>query len=1243
MPTHDTDRAAPAAAAARTDSGSGRTAAEAGSGAAAIKRSLVGRGYDEQVQMLSPTAASTAGPSGAGASGAAATGGSRDPRSPALSKQLRDEATNKTAEWKRLDDRVQEIDGQLATVDGEAKESLEAEKRDLEKKAKVAWREGDQARKDADTLESGAASMKELNDVNARRGSKGDAGREEPTTTTRRSASAEKGLVSETTTESNRRTSEGASRTDASTTTTEIGLTGGSVARSDSQTEVKGEATRKKTDTTKDEVDLAKGNYARTTTRRDETAVADKKSGTSTAQTTTVGVGGASYSKTDTTFSGKDGKDSVARTTTGGVTRGDGKLGTSTTVSEKKTQGEAESSVSSTTNKGLIAGKDGVGGYANKETSASKKTASGLECSGKAAAGGRASYNIVKIPGSSPPAYRIQTSITLDASLSASAGGSKGDPKSDKPSGSFALRGDLSASITASFGAKLDEEATAAWKEQLAAAEGGAGSGRQEHQIIATGVTQGWGAARDLYERMRGGGGVTANLKDGESAAIKVDGKAGVGIDASGKGYGASIGVSGGYGKTTSVEGEVQRNGDTTTTTLKVSDGTEASGSIKVGSGPASFKLGGKTTQSSGTGYKFNIKDDTPGADALRAELETLHTQAEIEAFAKAHPELVSERTKTKGQGTETSQGIAVGPADATLTSGGSTNEEHVEAYDPETGTYKKVSDTYSGESHVGGKVKLGPVELGSNRKEELTSTVRTVKDEAGNDKQVATGDLKDDRSESSPDVAGSVEGLTDKPLGKLFGSDPLLKQEEKKDVSGVFLSDADFERIMQLAKDPHAWKKGFSRVANGDDWEACRREVLAAGNDKELVAKALAKFMGGGQHDRTVNVKELIGADVGGGGGRYELPDGLADLKGTYLRLVVNDPRPGIQSLASQGKVPEAAEQADTAAREVESMFNRVNAHGAEFKDGNIHAEMLGRMGKRQVELQNLATQLRATASGKNVSQDALDKVGAVRKYNMDLDLCRSYSETEDRLFAKLGELWDGTTGQTPEQVKLVNELRANIKLWKPVYANMAMIAETWHIGDAKIYARYQPDEARTQMAYAGKNPMSDSAQDKAAENASWQRAREDNANAAHRQMKQVTGMAGQAVGDVDKDEDRKALDAAAKAQRGKMEALRPERQLAYANAQRAYWGARRHFDEAMRADGGTHIAGSARAKYGEGMQLAATAEDAWRAAEAAFGTTSADDFSKVYNSFVNESQRAVWRMQEAAEAFQDGDRATG
>ncbi|MCA9516250.1 MAG: hypothetical protein KC635_15010, partial [Myxococcales bacterium] len=1143
--------------------------------------------------------------------------------------------------WPQVDD----LEEKLKTAAPEDKQALEEKKKALEKQLADADKKTEQARKDLAVLDKGPdVTDAQLNDMLARR---------EVTVPQAASADVAKktewdakdGVKKTKTSTTNAMDADGASVTDKTTDETKVGLTGGSKTKSTEKTEIAGGTTKKTSSSTTKGVDLKDGSY--TTSKTDETSTAgpDGKSGTKTTESTKVSAGGVTKSKSTTETKGDD--KSTASSSTG-VERGDGKLGVKKTKGTKVEKGDGSSTESSqSVSGGVIAGKDGVGVYGSQEQSASKKTKGGVTVSGKSSVGGRVLYNILPVEGSDPPKYQVQVSVKLDAALGA--GASKEWGKDSKAS--VGASGSLSASITASFSDTLDEAQTEAWKAQLKSAEGGVGSGRQEFQIIAAGVSQGWGQARILYEQLRGNG-VANDLKSGQSAALSAEVKGGAKGDASASGGGLSAGGGVGYEKGRKFEGKVSRDDDGTTTDVKVTDSSALSGDLKGGYGAASMSIGGKSTDSEGLGYSFRIPDDHPDAAALRAEAEKCTTKEAMAAFAKAHPDLVASKTTQKGHGEDVKTGVGLGPASIEMTSGGSTDTERKTTYD-EAGNVTGTDAKYTGESHLGGSVGVGPVSFGDNSKEQVVANVKTEKGKDGKTKQTASADVSDTDTEKSIDVDATVKGLgeaVDKPLGLITGSTKIVKEKEKKAVGGFFMDDADFERVMALAKDPHAWNGAFSKVYNMDDWKQCRREVLAAGKDKEAVAAALAKFSGGGKSGRNVNLGDLIGVNSGGGGDRYEFPDGVGDQKSAYLSLVVNDPLAAVEKLAAEGKVAEAAKKAQDLATQCKGMLAKIRAKKGEFENANVYGEMVTRASKRALDLETKATELAAKAAGKTVDPEKLDGEKAQKEFDRLMGVCKDFKEQEVRLFGKIDENFGGLMGNhsTADNVDHVNELKANLALWKPQYQQMMELAELHGFkGGGASFKLWRPDEARLKMAMQGDvNPNSDEAmeaQDKADHEEAMRKESDEIAAHAMKSISSTAGMTHMGGGTYYREytsEEKKQREAE------EYEKMRPRVDDDFASRSGRVAGLRATAQQAMgkcnrltSAGNWDKVSKAAMGPYNEGYRLYSQAEKQWNKAVAAQKTKSYQGLT----GYFGPAQKATSAYKEAAAAFKKGDALQG
>ncbi|MCC6619852.1 MAG: hypothetical protein IT385_01275 [Deltaproteobacteria bacterium] len=1151
-----------------------------------------------------------------------------------LGKDLRAELARSQQAATELRPRLDEIDQALGDATGDRRAELEAKRKEITAGLDAMDKKTVSAKKDLELLAKGpAVTPAQLNDMLARRqvtaAQQATGDRSQATTLD------DKGLHKVTTVTWNKMNDDGASVSGEASQKASLAADLKSASHSDSKTvtEVKGAQTKVSNAATVSTFDFDKLGVSQSETKGELVDDGKSKVGQSATVSRSLGIGGASRTQSETATLG-DEKRSDSKSV--GVTRGDGKVGLTRSQTNSQEKGDGSgSSHGVTTDRGVIAGKDGVGVYTNREQSADRKLSNGMSVNGKVAAGGKCVYNIEPVPDTNPTLYQITGRITVDASLGAGGGADK-ESKSKQSKGSASVGGGASATVELRFSKRLDAEATKAWQAQVSQV----GNGERELMILTTGLRQ-------------IGANVTNELKDGEAIGLSREVKGNLKGEASGKSGGGSLGGGLGFEKGQKFEGEVRRDGNATTTDLKVTDASASSGNLKGGFGLASMTLGGKKSESKGVGYKFKIPDSHPHAAKLRAEAETLRTSEEFARFAAAHPELIAAKTDIKGSGTDVTTGISIGPLGAQMTSGGSVNSEKTEEYDAQ-GKVVATNARHIGESHLGGKMNIGPISLGgSNAKEQIDASVRTTKDAAGKDVQVATADVSDARDESSVDVAGTLDGLgaaAKKPLGLLTGATPVVKEQQKQEVAGFFMDDGDFNMVMAKANNVKDWNKAFSRVANMEDWERCRQEIVAAGGDKEKVAKALAKYSGGGEHKRQRNLEELLGVHQGGGGDRYEFPDGLGDCKKDYLALVVNNPMGEVDALVQSNKLQDAAQKAQVLADRVGAMHNKVTSKRGEFKDANVFGEMITRIGKRQSELGLKALELTAKASGKEVTPEALDRAKAVQEFNRLLEACKEFKAQEARLFGLIQKNHEGLMGNhnEPENVKHVNQLRANVKIWQPQYQEMCDLAFQHGLSDAsRNYKTFKPDAVRLQIAYKGNNPNSLEATNASLQAESSEKMAADQSRELGKRvgadLALTAGMTKTASGTYFR---AYSADEKQAAEAKQLLEIKPRVDADVKSREAAMLAAKANAQGAMGkcnrlTSNGTWDAVSPAAKgpYNEGYRLFSSAQRSWQAALAASKATTFAGITKYFPS----AQAAVSEYRDAADSFKKGDALQG
>ncbi|HTJ40625.1 MAG TPA: DUF4157 domain-containing protein [Kofleriaceae bacterium] len=1140
------------------------------------------------------------------------------------------------------------IDEKAKTATGDEKTQLLAKKAELAPKQAAAEKKAEQAAADLKTLERGPdVKPQQLNDVLARRNvlAAGSAPQDvEAKSSTDSMAAKNSFTVTKT---DNEVLLDGTSQTRTNQEKTDVGINGASYAQSDTTKNVKGETTTTDTSSKSTSVDWKEGKLSSSSTDSTLTEQGEKKQGTSNTKTTTVDATGVTHS--DATTVTKD-RDKTTETSTGGITRGDGQLGT-TATQKRETENEngAKTSVSTTSTKGLVDAKDGVGVYGSEEGAASKRTASGLECSAKAKAGGRAVINIRKVEGADPVKYEVAITISLSVSGGFSAGGGSKDDPAATSGGKASVGLSGSASAVASYGHQLDEAQTKAWLDAVAAAEAGNGGAGPEMQIIACGMTKGWAAAKDLWESMGGSSGRSTNdLADGDSSSLDLKTTEGGNASLSGKNGGSNIGLEGSMEKSHEVKGYTRRTGDKTITSFLITDGSNNSAGGSAGTGVASFGMSHKWGDSSGVGYTFFVKDSTPNASGLRSELDAIRTKSALESFAAAHRDLMMDKTTTDGTSSEDTEKINVGPAELSMTSGGKFNEMHKEEYDDD-GKIKKETDQYTGDSTLGGQGKVFGLGAGSNSDEQIDAKVVSERQADGTFKKTASADASKTDTSSSPDFNGSLEGVLDHPVDALTGNKPLIKQDEKKEVAGVFLNDHDFDTIIALAEKPEKWNRSCERPANLDDWEACRVAVHNAHGDKKLVAEALAKFGGGGEHGRSQMIGGLVGADEGGGGVRYDFPDGLGDQKAEFGALVVNDPTPAVEELAKTD-LPGAADQAKKLADRCDSLANKMTLARDKFTNPDIFSDMLTRVTNRATDLRGKVLTWNAKASGKEIDPDLLDKSKAATKWSQMLDLCRANVAEEQKYFDQISAAGDDPAKVVP----IVNQLKALHKRWRPQYDTMAALAQQYEFGANDNWKGMKPDETRLALCDPGRfdkgqkvvDPNSDEAHEAQAEaNAHARQVSEQNREAGAALMESTSATVGMKrradgsyYGEYTPEQQKQQDLKQAEEVRGRVKEQYASWESTIASLRADAVAAKGKCNKLTSGGSWDGVKKDAQRAYNQGFASFNEAESAWKAAQAAANAPGTGVLQ-----FYPKLNQAKGAYVECAEKFKEGDQLQG
>lgn len=968
--------------------------------------------------------------------------------------QLREQEAAQRKSMSDLDQRSQALDEKVKAAAGDEKAKLEAEKKDVDQKLGKASGDWKQTAADVKALEEPGASTATYNAILARQ----KAGAGMPTVVEDGKAPTldeKKGLVGKakdwTRNEDvkvENRQQDGAAVTKTTEKVEKVGL---GYEKSDKTTTVTTGVDGKSTASTGSKTTAGKDGVSYEKTDSQSQDKDGKSSGSADKSSYNVGPNGASMSK-EHSEEKADGTKGASKGTVG-VERGDGKLGGKADASVTKTDADGnEKKIDGKVKAGVIAGKDGIGGYGSAEAGVEKKGKDGVTTGVVGGLDGNVVCNVVAVEGGK---YAVTVTVNLGGKVGVTAGEDK-----EGAAAKGSLGASASGSVTMSVRKTLTDEEAKAYVEAVKKASAGGGGTDRELAIISTGVTKGWDAARAMYQGAQASAGdpkALEGMKDGDKIELSKEGKVGASGSVNAGVLGVQAGVDGGKSSSMSVE---KKDGKLV---YEKGEGDSKSGSVGVNADVGVVKGGISVSGGSRSSTKYTVTIDPkdPNAAAMQKELAACDTQDKLDAFAKKYPQTVGEKTKTEGHDSGQSGTIGVGPASASIKSGASYDESTTTDADG-----KVKSKEMAGSNGGGIEVGVGSVKVGASTKESAKATV----DGAGN----ASLDVNqtDTSTNGKKLLAATVPGAGDKQddkgaLAKVTGAKSDADTTDTHQ-EGIKLGNDELDRLAAAAQDPARWMSFCPVPRLRDDWAEARKEVIANGGDRAAAAKALSKFVGkGGPGRDDIVYGSVRGKDGTGGGARYEFPQGLAGLKPEYDALVAGNPLAGVDDTEQKEGKAKALEVAQGIVKRLDSLYAALQTGQDKFENAAAFGEMIGSVTKRKDEV---AGKVRELSGGK---ADALSDKDWMDKYNGLLGDCQNMKGQETTVFGKIEESYkDGKPGldASIENGKLIKQLRDLYEVWRPKYDEMAGIAQQRGYGK-DIYWKYKPDEARFARAQAG-NP---------------------------------------------------------------------------------------------------------------------------------------------------------------------------
>jgi hypothetical protein len=877
-------------------------------------------------------------------------------------------------------------------ADPTEKAGLEAKQKELE--ARVA-----QQNKDLIVLNNPGADPKDINDILARRGAQGSS----PQT-----SSSSDDLA--------RQAGAGGVRigpggiTSSNTNTTNV-LAGGTSATA-TQTKSTTLDSTGVTRTSADGVNLVTGNQTTSTSRSDSTRVGMTPDGgvggtstttnrssqtntdsgvtasSTTTSSTTIGTGGATSTVSQTN---QVGNMAVTNTSSFGVTRGDGSVsaqGTST-----RSQGEVDdkgklvkgTETTATGGVSIISGDKGSGAGANVGGTATNVSSADNKQTISGGVYGSFTVNVTPVTGADPPKYQITSTLNLGARVSL------GASRSPEQGGNAAASASGGAQVTAVFTHVMEEPEAKQYLNTIAAGGGASSGASREIAILQALKKEGPAAAQAMYlgtqAAVAGDPNAAKAMKDGDSTEVDTQAGGDVKLSAGGKDDGMGAGVNVTAGATKGFTLKVGKEGDRVVITATPRVETTYGGGVDFSAGAAGGGAGASHKDFSSQSVTFSLNPNAPDYASVHKQITTATDIETLRGIARAHPDLVKGQSVTAGSTDSTNVKANVGPVNVGIGQSATTSTTS------SVGPDNKVTTTHAGSNTGGMSIGLG--EKGPKIATSETQAANVTVNPDG----TASGDISATQTDTSFNPSGVIDKAKANPIGTavgvVTGGTPLTK--DQTDTTGMKLSDGDINNIMAAATYPKGWDKHVVSNLDRKDWISLRHKIVAAGSDKNAVARAIAQFVGasGGERAQALErvVRPLGTAD---GGAAYEWPGELSAQKAEFSALVDSDPLTIPRANEKSGNAQGALNGTHSVIKRLDDLSKALNGKADLFSDRAKLGEMQSRITARRTAASNYAAQLSRAiqAAAGPTTVPTADEVAAQQK--ADADAARSRAKDE-------------------------------------------------------------------------------------------------------------------------------------------------------------------------------------------------------------------------------------------------------
>ncbi len=624
-----------------------------------------------------------------------------------------------------------------------------------------------------------------------------------------------------------------------------------------------------------------------------------------------------------------------------------------------------------------IGGPGKLGAGANAGMQSRTDYGKGRSATHSAAFGGKAWVEVTEVPYSKPARFRVVFHVNVAGQAGA------GVEQQGRGGTSITAGAAASGSIDLTVAHDFSAEETQKYMASVNAGSGGAWRELRVAQLAAAGSIADAQALAGQMRALAGSPAGLAQMKEGDEVALGATGSIEANVGGS-VGKGLSVGLQAGVGKTAGMERSVSLRDGKYTVTISSSEGTSGRLGASGGYGVASMGMSREVRDSRGTSVSFVIDAKDPNRDARFAEITAAGSMEALTDLKGKYPDVGGSRTDSRGRATDDTTTAGALGVSVDILDQGETSEEVTVGPDG-------VSRVYSAQATGGARLRVGDRTVAS------ASDTNAFVGGAGPD-NVGWGETRNEQR--SLDYGASARKLATNfgkapvgtAIGVVTGSMPVVQETVQQ--HGAAMTDDGYAELIGRAQDPAKWSQAWSgSFGTWEAWMKVRHQVLAAGDNRQMIAKAISDFEGKSGRGRSDTVQKALG----GTAIVFEFPDSIADQKPLYDALIVGNP---LAAAEAAGDGPQQLTRLRADLEKLAALDKKISDHAADFQRPGDFIEMRQRIGERQLALRGAAARLqpKAPAGAGAAPKAAAPDPGVTTVPTADEMAAQQADETEHR-----------------------------------------------------------------------------------------------------------------------------------------------------------------------------------------------------------------------------------------------------